>query len=277
MNGLHRPHHKSRAYSSAFSMIEVMIVVGIVLVLTGAGTVGFLSTLKGNRMGSAMSMVQSQMQQARQNAIAMRQDRRVAINFGTLEDQENLSGQRVQRPSVWIEGKRCERFPFSGSALCQGGDGPNAYQISDETFLPDGVTVTLATNQVSNLPGRNANPTLIYFQFNPRGQLAKVYYDGQEPSGEFNYNLPGVLHFFADNTQFQAAGQTMNYVDLVQRGQGDSACFEFGGPNSDDGPCALQRYTVRTLEVVRLTGKTRQYDYGYQDPFPFDQPNLATR
>lgn len=264
-----KTHKQNQA---AFSMIEIMIVVGIILVITGAGTVGFLSTLKQNRVSSALQMIQAQMQQARQNAISMRQDRRVAINVGSLSEQDDLEGERVQRPSVWVEGKRCERFPFSGPAVCQDPDSPNNYQITDEATLPDGVTITLADNNASSMPGVGGNPTLFYFEFNPRGQLSKVYYSGNEPSGEFNYQLPSVLHFFADNTQFETDDRQESYMDLVRRDSGDSACFEFGRNENDTGDCALERYKVQTLEVVRLTGKTRRYDYGYQDPFPFDQP-----
>jgi len=256
---------KNRILNSGFTMIEVMIVVGIVLVLAGIGSVGYLNTLNRNRVATGVSIIKSQLLQARQSAVAMRQSRRVAIDAGELEGMPNdLSGQRLRRASVWVEGRQCEQFPFSGEARCKGGsNAPNAYQVTDEKSLPDGVTIAGLDQTVT--PGVDEFPSLFYFEYNPRGQLESVYFEGQEDEvGPYRY--PAVIHLIRDNERFEIDGENLTYRKI----QGGIRGVDF----SSESDNFQERFKVQTIEVVRLTGKVRTYPYGYQDPWPFDLPEI---
>ncbi len=259
---------KNRMAKAGFTMIEMMIVVGIVLVLAGVGSVSYLSTLNRNRVSTAVSIVKAQMQQARQGAIAMRQSRRVVIDAGEMEGMpDDLSGQRLRRASVWVEGRQCEQFPFSApNAACKGrNSSPNAFQVTDEKLLPDGVSIAGLDENVT--PGIGDRPAIFYFEFNPKGQLESVYFEGEEETTPA-FQYPAVIHFIRDNERFELDGRSINYEEI----QSNANRFEF----TEDSGNFQERFKAQTLEVVRLTGKARRYPYGYQSPWPFSLPETVT-
>lgn len=261
-------HKLKQKRNAAFSMLEIIIVIGIVGVLVGAGTYGWVSTLNASRVDSAVQIINSHLQQARQMAIAMRQDRRVAIDAGSLDGfPSNLSGLRNQRAAIWIEGRRCQEHPFSGNAFCQGAPGePNTYQITDIGYLPDNVMIADVDGIV---PGVDKDTTIFYIVFNPRGGVRNVYFEGEETSTR-QMQIAAVIHLARDNEFFTINGQNKTYKNAMS--DASSSSLEFGGKDE------LERYKVRTIEVVMLTGKTRIYDYAFMDPWPMDtEPSVTAR
>lgn len=272
--------HKTPA-SAAYSMIEMMMVIGIVGILVGAGAVGYVSQMNRSKVNSAAQIVNSYMQQARQSAIAMRQARRVAIDAGALEGfaTDEYSGARTERITIWIEGKVCEEYLFGDSPICRnstGGANPdekNAYALSDTDYLPDGVMIADVGGRT---PGIEGFPALFYVEFNARGGVEKVYFDGQEKStGRFG--IPAVIHLTRDNEVFTVDDKYIKYTDAIA--DLDSLedeilfkDFEKLTRSEQEEDDSQERYKIHTVEIVRLTGKTRLYDYAYQDPWPTDEP-----
>ncbi len=248
-----------------FSMIEIVIVIGIIGVLVAAGTVGYVQQLNRSRVDSAVSVLNANLQQARQMAIAVRQVRRVAIDAGSFD--EEASRTRIRRAQIWIEGKRCQEFLFRDPAACQnpsgiGGaqTGPNAWQVAEPDFLPDYVTIADVDGRI---PGAGNNPEIFYIEFNPRGSIGKVYFDGEESSTTYNAIAP-VIHLTRDNEVFTFGDNTGDYEFALQN----------GSDTTWDEPDAKERYKIQTVEVVRLTGKTRFYDYAILNPWPLDEPEV---
>jgi len=245
-------------------MVEVLIVIGIVGVLVSVGTASYISQLNRTRVESATLTIQSNLLQARQMAIAMRQSRRVVIDAGHLEgfseSPPQLSGARSRRVSVWIEGKRCEEFNYEADAryLDPSGKTPNAYAVTDVDFVPDFVMIADVDGRT---PGLN-NPEIFYIEFNTRGAIGKVCFDKMESKTNYNEIAP-VIHLARDSELYTVSGKSLNYTEAAR-----STTVKFKDMKSD----ARERYKVHTLEVVRLTGRMRKYDFGILNPWPLDEP-----
>jgi len=251
--------------TSAFSMLEILIVIGIIGVLVAAGSFGFVQQMNRSRVESATNIVNSVIQQARQSAIAMRQARRVVFHAGSLDNfPDSLSGLRTERASMWVEGKICEEYKFDEMAWCQSGQNmpPNAYQVGDPVYLPDNVMIAGLDGRI---PGVNS-PSVFYIEFNSRGGVRKVYFQGEENSTGV-MEIAAVIHLARDNETIIRSNNPVPYEAVINNADASEYRFE-----PTPGVNANERYKVNTIEVVRLTGKTRIYDFGYQDPWPFDEP-----
>lgn len=269
-------HKQSRAGKRGFSMIEIIIVIGILAIMVGVGATSFINQSNTNRRNSAARMVATTIQQARQMAIAMRQDRRVVIDAGALDGFSNneISGVRVSPIRIWIEGKRCEQLNFDTAAVCadRSGDLNNAVELTDPELIPDGIMLGLD----GVIPGID-NPTTFYIEFNPRGSVSKVYFEGAEASTLPNQIEP-LIYVIRDNELFNFRNGTANYQDVVNSNRLPE--FQERGLDIDNEQREVredfERYKINTIEVIRLTGRTRTYDYAVLGPFPLDHPPEAT-
>lgn len=265
MNRITRVPVSTTQSTAGYSMIEILIVVAIIGILAGIGAVSFQSQLKASRIGSATSIINANLTQARQMAIAMRQSRRVAIDIGELDgfSNNNLSGYRTAVPSIWIEGKRCDQFSFSENAHCLGPRDqttPNAFIIGDPSNLPDGITIASLGRQIL---GPNT-PSILYIEFNSRGQATKAYFEGRENSENLATLQELALHIVQDNEFFNYGGSDMGYVDAMNNANATRLNFE-------SGEYANERLKVNTIEIVRLTGKTRVYRHAIFGGWPSDE------
>lgn len=246
-----------------FSMIEIMLVIGIIAVLIGVGATSFVQQINRSRLSSTVSIIESNLRQARQNAIAMRQIRRVAIDAGSLDgfSSDTASGVRTLPASIWIEGKICQEYDFGAGAYCQDRTGrlSNVIELSDRQDLPDGVMIGDVDGRT---PGAHGEPGVFYIEFDARGAVRKVYFSGEEDTPA--NNLAPVIHLTRDGEIFSIGGETGDYFTALGN-TGDNS-IRWG---RDD---AQERYKVSTVEVVRLTGRTRVYDYAVLGPWPLDHP-----
>ncbi len=275
---LYNDRNKSRK-KRGFSMIEMIIVIGILGIMIGVGATSFVTQANRNRLNTTSRIISTTLQQARQMAIAMRQDRRVAIDAGELDGFSNndISGVRIEPARIWIEGKRCEQLPFSANAACQGGgtDLPNAIELTDTENLPDGVMIGF-DDEVPGIDG----PNIFYVEFSPRGNVSKVYYEDEEQETLPNFH-EAVIFVIRDNESFQLRSGTVDYHTLVNNGRSLPE-FEFnqGDDRSNTNEEViredLERYDINTVEIIRLTGRTRTYDYAVLGPFPLDHPPEST-
>jgi hypothetical protein len=72
-----------------------------------------------------------------------------------------------------------------------------------------------------------------------------------------------VIHLARDSELYTVSGKSLNYTEAAR-----STTVKFKDMKSD----ARERYKVHTLEVVRLTGRMRKYDFGILNPWPLDEP-----
>ena len=209
--------HILRKKQAGFSLIEMMMVIGIIGILVGAGAAAYVSEIKRSRIDAGVRILNANLRQARQSAIAMRQTRRVAIDAGTLEgfSDNELTGIRTRRASVWIEGKRLEEYPFSGKAwgIDRTGTPPdNAYPLPgvDPTYFPDSVAIADVDGQY---PGIDGNSEIFYIEFNPRGAIGNVYFDGEEESTNYNQIAP-IVHVTRPGEVYIVNGDTSDYTGI---------------------------------------------------------------
>lgn len=255
----------TRMQTSGFTMVEIIIVIAIVGILSGIGAVGFIQQIDRSRVNSASSIINAHLLQARQSAIATRETRRVAIYVGQLEDMDELSGPRVDRGSIWIEAKRCEKFDFSEPAYCADASGSlsNTVELTDSVALPDGVTIASVGDVMI---GPNGNLTL-YIEYNPRGQATQVYFAGDESVAADNLAIATELaiHITKDNEFFETPRGERSYMDTV----GNINLNDWSFAEEDN--VSNERFKVHTIEIIRLTGKTRTYPYAIFGFWPSDE------
>lgn len=246
-----------RRRDAGFSMVEIIIVIGIIGVLTGLGTVSYMNQINSSRVSSVTSIINTNLVQARQMAIAMRQSRRVVIDPGYIDPE---SRQRIQPAKIWIEGKVCEEFDFEGEAYCNQDGGPNSFIITDPDTLPDAVSIAdVGTTLISEYMDED-EPNPIFIQFNPRGQLSKIYFQGGERSARPK-DRQAVLHLTRDSEIYSKGDNTFTYDEIVTENMNSFASGE------ED---ANERYKINTIEILWLTGKTRVYDFAVFGFWPND-------
>lgn len=248
MKQLRKTAYKTRR-QAAFSLVEIMVVVGILGIMVGMGSVMYFRQINESKVASAAQMIDAKLKQTRQMAIAMRQSRRLVIN---TDDPGN--GMKI-----WVEGKRSEgskvepKFYEDQASRYFDQKEPNKYVIGDEDKITEDVAI-------ADVAGFEPNGN-VYIEFNARGQVAKVYFSGEEQDNSANNKQP-IIHLSRVNEVFEIDGERVSYEDGAG---GEFADLTW---EHDD---ANERYKVHTLEVVRLTGRTRKYDYGIFAPWPTDQ------
>lgn len=252
---------RKQSNRAGFSMVEILIVIGIIGVIAGLGSVAYVRQVASSKVGTATSIINANLVQARQMAIAMRQTRRVAIDPGELEgfSQGDQSGYRIRPAQIWIEGKVCENFRFEQAAFCSDPREGNTFAITDPNYLPDGIMIADVGGLIIGEDGTAGR--ILYIEFNQRGQLSKIYFEGDEQSARPK-EFPAVIHVTRDNEVFEVDGVLYSYSDYIDE-----------GPPQWDEDDAQERYKVDTIEILWLTGKTRVYDYGIFGVFPNDEPD----
>ena len=247
-------------------MLEILMVVGIIGIIMGLGAVSYTNQVNKNKVETTTIKVESMLKQARQMSIAARVSRRVAIDLGEeingVDDDQD--GKIDEAGEIWIEGKKSELKYYADSA--------NLEEISDRERLVDGVIVADVDGQFT----RNLKK-LLYIEFNSRGQVDNVYFEGGEKNPP--NTIAPVLHITRSGESFDiddgSSSTSYKYWDL-----NTGICAKTGFTVSDTDPqikkrkiaTTLQRYKVQTLEVVRLTGRTRRYEYAVFSPWPNDHP-----
>ncbi|MBN2329406.1 MAG: prepilin-type N-terminal cleavage/methylation domain-containing protein [Candidatus Omnitrophica bacterium] len=262
------PDVRRLSSQAGFSLTEMLIVIGIIGVLVGYGAVNYVKKLTESRVSSGVQILNANFKQARQSAIAMRQSRRVVIYTGELSGLSNnppsLSGQFNEPMQIWIEGKICEEYPFDANATCVGGNirEPNAYELTDPQNFPDGILIADVDGRI---PGYRGNPNTICVEFSPRGSIQKVYFAGQESQTLYNEIQP-VFHLIRTGEVFDLRSERGDYTNVLD--EMNDQKLEWANPPTEE---SLERNKVQTIEIIRLTGKTRTYDYAIMNPWPLDE------
>ncbi len=282
------PHLTHRAryrpdFRAGFSLLEVIVVFSIISLMIGVGAVGYRNLIDSSKVGAGSSMVAAQIRQARQYAVALRESRRVVILIERLSsgsDDQDPAVDRLNPPiKVWTEKKRTESALFGTD---------NAVQITDAQSLTSGVTVAsiylpgTSTPRINtesgyfakgsandpNISDANSYYCKIYVEFNPRGQLAGVYFDrGVYQESNKADSVSGgqaFLHFiqWAERIDLGDSGGEKYYTELIEGSQLQKLTRE------DDGVDNIkERGKAKTIEILRLTGRVREYEYGIGLPW----------
>lgn len=106
----------------------------------------------------------------------------------------------------------------------------NWVEVTDPKRLPGGVRIKSFNAEE---PGDQGTSTLFYAEFNFRGQMTKSYFSSDRNPTSMSL-----------------------YVHLERLGEKVDEAVEEERPH------------VHSVEVLRLTGRVRTYDYGYGHPFP---------
>ena len=123
-----------------------------------------------------------------------------------------------------------EGFDLPQEVYIEKKEGSEWIQVSDPKRLPQGAVIASFSGSP---PGDNGNSTVYYAEFNFRGQMTKSYFSSD--SAPTSMSL---------------------YVHLKRVGD------EVDNDVEEDRP------RMNSIEVLRLTGRVRIYDYGYGQPFP---------
>lgn len=267
---------KSRK-TGGFSLTEVIVVFAIIGLMIGVGAVTYKGLLDTNRIASGGNMIAGTLTQARQFAVALREARRVAVGIERLDaataDTEPLIDRENPPVKIWVEGKRVESRDFSDTVSVGGNTVSNTLQVGDSQSLPAGVTVASVY-----LPGYNeplidpgtkmigsGTQGILYVEFDGRGQLAGVYFGGGNTPNESNRSATVVGG--------QVYLHVLQWAEQVDPGSGPifyNKALNVGGPLSNIGfehEREEERFKCSTVEILRLTGRVRNYDYGIGQPW----------
>ena len=269
-----RSGSRSRRRTSGFSLLEIIVVFSIISIMIGVGAASYRGLIDTNSVASASSMLAAHIRQARQFAVALRESRRVVILI------ERVAGKDIAKDDplidlenpplqIWMEAKRTQSKPYSEAG--------NAYQISDSQKLSKGVTVAsvsmagqgvydpgeLTFSDHPSASSSTSEAVRIFVEFNSRGQLAGVYCDnGSIVEGNKDSSITGgqvFLHFLLWGQRIAlTSGAEEYYSELVSRGGN-----QLGSLERD----SVERFKAHTVEILRLTGRVREYDYGYGRPW----------
>ncbi|MFH1739515.1 MAG: prepilin-type N-terminal cleavage/methylation domain-containing protein [bacterium] len=121
-------------------------------------------------------------------------------------------------------------YPLPQEVWLEKKEAGNWVEVSDPKRLPKGAVIVSFNGKN---PGDGSNSTVYYAEYNFRGQMTKSYFSSDA--------TPESLSL---------------YVHLERVGVGVD-------PNEEE-----QRPEANSIEVLRLTGRVRTYDYGYGHPFP---------
>lgn len=259
--------HAVRAKRAGFSLLEVIVVFAVIGILASVGALGYRSMISMNKVSSASTMIAANIRQARQFAVALRQSRRAVIQIERLDASGASTNPLIDRQNppvrIWIEGKRDERQPFGTVTGARG----NIVELSGSQALTHGVTIVsmyMPGSQGVLDPNDHLSGTVgrIYVEFNPRGQLQGLYFGSGSITEGSEYDGGQVfLHImeWSEKIATEPDGEQAFYGGLI-----DGNRLSLLGRDSE---FATERYKASTLEILSLTGKVREYDYGVGSPW----------
>ena len=130
---------KGRGLTSGFTIVELMVVLGILGVLLTVGVPGFQNTLKNNRMASEVSSLRSSLSNARSEAMARRMPVRMC---------ESANGTACATSGAWTSGYLAYADEDDDGVLDAGEDVFMSHRIN----LPDDVSLIFrdASNSIDS-------------------------------------------------------------------------------------------------------------------------------
>jgi prepilin-type N-terminal cleavage/methylation domain-containing protein len=182
---------KVRSRQSGFTMVELIIVVGIIGVLAGVAIFNLMAILPGFRANQAMNQVFSQLRAARELAISQR--REVQIQFvGTntmqFTELELVGANKVFPPISWEGGSTYTFIAATGDtpmafgtcgAICfeNISGGPPTMKFTPSGTLVDGGNTLLNGTVFLGVPGNVATARAVTV-LGATGRVRQYHWDG---------------------------------------------------------------------------------------------------
>jgi prepilin-type N-terminal cleavage/methylation domain-containing protein len=247
-----------------FSLIELLVVLAIASVVSGVAVFSFINLSKSMRLESGARKLDQALINTRQQAIASRSGRRVAIN--------------LVNHSFWIEARRVETKDWQPE---------NVRTLTDREGLPKGVIVA----DISGYTARDirGNVKNWYIEFDSRGS-AKSYPSDPPPlvnpviprSMPFHERNNAAIHLMLEDSLIPLSENENRAYDLTDRQLveyiNSITAIDEDGDGIDDGGedngfpvntlvSAEARRQVATVFLLALTGRTNVFEYGYEIPW----------
>ena len=151
---------------NGFSLVELLTVMAVIGVLTTLSITGFASLMSSNHLNEATSVVQGQLELARQTAKTL--NRSVQLRF--YKDQNNTAAA-ASIDSLQIV------VPAESSTT--GVDQP----VEKPTLLPPGVIIADSTTDLNLTDFQSSSPTFALFNPKPPGNYTDCYILTFSPTG----------------------------------------------------------------------------------------------
>jgi len=161
-----------RQRNSGFSLAEMLLVIGILMILSGLATYSFMGASQAMRVKATVQTVDSYLKGARQVAINTRSERRFVIEMyrNTSVDPNLKAGDILIR--MWVEKRKAEFLDWG--TLCYEDDPSRLELVSDVELLPE----FMRLSDVSGVDAatllrytRQKDRLLLFFQFSNTGSL----------------------------------------------------------------------------------------------------------
>jgi prepilin-type N-terminal cleavage/methylation domain-containing protein len=237
-----------------FSLIELLVMLAIIGIMTGLAVTSFIGLSRVSRLDTAAESVNQVMLHARQQAITSQESRRVALNFLTGEfytERKLVASPRNKLGEVWSRATQVEK-------------------------LPENIRLTDVNGQTElYFQGQQGVEPVWYVEFDPQGWAIHYPNGANQP---ITSNL--ALHFANDIARIPLGpGQSANYQEILETGIhqpliGSIWGMDLNNDGNDDGNpsvaaeiAAEARRQVVTVYLLRLTGRTRIFKYGYGFPW----------
>ena len=261
-----------------FSTIELLMVMGIILLLTGLVSVSMVNMLTTARADNALSQISATFQAAHRGALALNQERRVVLETVYPDLEANTPPrqfyERGVRTEFWVEKKINQATPWNSNFSAP---------LNDVQILPSGVllidfdaNILVPFDQPSLGKDNGDGTRSLYWSFvySGDGRITEIRRSGRNPN-EPEVNFPVqrniALHFMYNGTLIdmgdsQPPRAGLEYPDLLATDPNAAAVIaEFQNEVDHEYRARSQ---IQTLYLLRLTGLVAAYNYGIFSPWP---------
>lgn len=188
------PSHQQRGAESGFSLLEIVVVLGVVLVVAAAALINIFPSIRGSRANAAMEMVLGEMRRAHERAVDERRIYRVTF----------VAPQTIQVDVGQVA--------IIGSTIT--GSAPIFVPAQPPLTLPGSIQFLVVpgipTNPLATPDGFGSGATAIDFDIANGGGGTQIYFqpDGRALDGAHRLN-DGVVYLAEPNNLFSSRAVSM--------------------------------------------------------------------
>jgi uncharacterized protein (TIGR02596 family) len=160
---------------SGFTLVELLVVVAIISFLAVVSLPNMVATLRGMQITQGGQLIETQLQLARQRALA--DNRTVEVRFYSYATSTGTAAfQGIQQFVISTSGTSAtpadKYYPLPGNMIMDSGNGQTSGSQTLSTLLNQPTTTPLSPSQLLNAQAiglTGTNYTCVTFRFNPNG------------------------------------------------------------------------------------------------------------